>query len=47
MIEYWDENANRYRQEYYQNIQTAANRFADIRNDIPNSEPEMSTFIAD
>ena len=41
MIEYWDSSI--YRQEYYSRAEKAFARFISLRDDLPGSDPGIST----
>lgn len=46
-IEYWDEDKQKYVQEYYMNIMMAAKRVQGLEKYVKNSHPEISTIFID
>ena len=44
MIEWWDDQAMRARQEYYSRIEKAAERFAYIRDNFPDNDVSIETL---
>lgn len=44
MIEWWNEGAGKYNQEYFVHFSAAAARFIDLQTDVPGSTPEITTL---
>ena len=43
MIEWWDAEQKRYHQEYYTVFENASARYIMLRDDVPDSQPDIST----
>mgnify|MGYP006282678127 CR=1 FL=1 len=44
VIEWWDSYQNRFQQEYFTRMESAAARFAMLRDDVPDSNPCIETL---
>ena len=43
MLEWWDSSEGRYHQEYYQTFENLSARFIMLRDDVEESNPEVTT----